>query len=60
MSWLFGYSTKPPQPPTDDPPANTGVRLQPQLPLQKQRKKQWKLIGLTPALLKEQRKLPES
>lgn len=23
MSWLFGYSTKPPQPPTDEPPAES-------------------------------------
>lgn len=24
MSWLFGYSTKPPQPPSDEPPAESG------------------------------------
>lgn len=24
MSWLFGYSTKPPQPPSDEPPAEGG------------------------------------
>lgn len=24
MSWLFGYSAKPPQPPSDDTPADNG------------------------------------
>lgn len=30
MSWLFGYSTKPPQPPSDDPPSdNDGAAASP-------------------------------
>lgn len=24
MSWLFGYSSKPPQPPSDEPPSEGG------------------------------------
>ncbi|KAI8430909.1 hypothetical protein MSG28_001029, partial [Choristoneura fumiferana] len=39
MSWLFGYSTKPPQPPTDDPPANSGGAAAPPVALTKAEKK---------------------
>lgn len=39
MSWLFGYSTKPPQPPTDDPLGNNGGAAAPPVNLTKAEKK---------------------
>lgn len=31
MSWLFGYGSKPPQPPSDDPPSDGNAQTQPNL-----------------------------
>ncbi|XP_063837434.1 ATPase family AAA domain-containing protein 3A homolog [Ostrinia nubilalis] len=39
MSWLFGYSTKPPQPPADDAPGDSGGAAAPPVTLTKSEKK---------------------
>lgn len=39
MSWLFGYSSKPPQPPSDDLPADSGGAAAPPVNLSKSEKK---------------------
>lgn len=39
MSWLFGYSTKPPQPPADDAPGDNGGAAAPPVTLSKSEKK---------------------
>lgn len=39
MSWLFGYSTKPPQPPSDDVPGDSGNSAAPPVQLTKSEKK---------------------
>lgn len=39
MSWLFGYSSKPPQPPSDDPPADSGGSAAAPVALSKSEKK---------------------
>lgn len=39
MSWIFGYSTKPPQPPVDEPPTDSGGAAAPPVNLTKSEKK---------------------
>ncbi|KAL4717468.1 hypothetical protein ACJJTC_000617 [Scirpophaga incertulas] len=39
MSWLFGYSTKPQQPPNDDPPSESDSTVSPSVSLSKSQKK---------------------
>lgn len=39
MSWIFGYSTKPPQPPADEPPSDSGGAAAPPVNLTKSEKK---------------------
>lgn len=39
MSWLFGYSSKPPQPPSEEPPVDNGGSTTPTSTLSKSEKK---------------------